>query len=151
MIAEKRKVFLPVSLKALLKGTKLGSHLLPACGSHTCALLCIDQHMQGPGLALVDFSGGRNMLNSGCAADDKFQKVAQGLGMMLKCSRSTSAMSPKRNHTRQSCRMWRSPCLPHLREFSEADFERPYLGRPCVEMSKLGLVLFVLSSASQRA
>ncbi len=26
-----------------------------------------------------------------------------------------------------------------------------YLGRPCVEMSKLGLVLFVLSSASQRA
>ncbi|DBA69245.1 TPA: hypothetical protein ACH3X2_012989 [Trebouxia sp. C0005] len=29
--------------------------------------------------------------------------------------------------------------------------ERPYLGRPCVEMGKLGLVLFALSSTSQRA
>ena len=37
------------------------------------------------------------------------------------------------------------------RLLSEADCERPYLGRPCVEMSKLGLVLLALRSASQRA
>jgi len=73
-------------LKAFLKGTKLCSLLLLACGNRTCAPLRIDQHMQGPGLALVDFSSWHKMLNSGCAADDKFQKGAQGLCMMLKCS-----------------------------------------------------------------
>ncbi len=73
-------------LKALLKGTKLCSLLLPAYGNHTCAPLRTDQHMQGPGLALVDFSSWHKMLISGCAADGKLQKGTQGLCMMLKRS-----------------------------------------------------------------
>ncbi len=43
-------------LNALLRGTKLCSLLLPACGNCSRASLRTDQHMQGPGLALVDFS-----------------------------------------------------------------------------------------------
>ncbi len=75
-------------LKALPKGTKLCSLLLPAYGNHTCAPQRTDQHMQGPGLALVDFSSWHKMLISGCAAGDKLQKGAQGLcsKRCFKCS-----------------------------------------------------------------
>ena len=66
-------------LKARLKSMKLCSLLLPAYGSHTCAPLSIDQHIQGPGLALVDFGSWHKLLSSGCAADDKLQKNAHGL------------------------------------------------------------------------
>ena len=98
-------------MKALLKGTKLGSLLLLARGNHTFAPVCIDQDMQGHGLAPDDFSNWRNMLSLGCAADDMFQKATQGVCAMLKCSSSTSATLPKRSYMRQRCQMWKSPRL----------------------------------------
>jgi len=62
----------------LLKNTKLCSLLLPAYGNHICAPLGADQHMQEPGLALVDLSTWHTILNSGFAAGDKLEKGAQG-------------------------------------------------------------------------
>ena len=59
--------------------TLLCSLLLPAYGNPTREPLRFDQHMQGPGLDLVDFSSWHKMLDSGCAADDKFQKVRRAL------------------------------------------------------------------------
>ncbi len=62
-------------LKALLKGTKL---LLPAYGNQTCAPLSIDQHMQGPDLALADSGSWHQSSISNCAADDNFRKGKRG-------------------------------------------------------------------------
>ncbi len=89
------------AMKALLKGTKLGSLSLLACGNHTCAPVCIDEDMQGHGLAPDYFSSWHNMLRLGCAADNLFQKGTQGVCVMLKCSSSTSVPSPKRSYMRQ--------------------------------------------------
>ena len=78
-------------MKALLKGTKLGSLLLLARGNHTFAPVCIDEDMQGHGLAPDDFSNWRNMLSLGCAADDIFQKGTQGV---VRCSSAPQVLLP---------------------------------------------------------